>query len=75
MNDFLEQLADVEVREPPPEFNRQLHQRVNRSLLAQHLLELVTGGLPWALLHFLRGVMAVVAFSLSGKFDDERRER
>ena len=32
MKDFLEQLADGKVREPPPDFRRRLHQRLNRTL-------------------------------------------
>ncbi|MGA2033431.1 MAG: hypothetical protein ABSG68_14345 [Thermoguttaceae bacterium] len=72
MNDFLDQLAELEVRDPPPEFDRQLHQRVNRALVFQQLLGLVFA-LPGAALHFLRGLLAVAAFSLSGKFDDGRR--
>jgi hypothetical protein len=70
-SDFLEQLAMLEVREPPPEFDRKLHQRVNRALLIQHLLSLAMGSVPWAALHFLRGFVGVVLFSITGRFDDE----
>jgi hypothetical protein len=74
MKDFLEQLADLEIREPPPQFDRQLHQRLNRSLLAQHVVELVTGAAPWALAQLLRAVTGFFVLSLTGKFDDERRK-
>jgi hypothetical protein len=73
MNDFLEQLAEMEVGPPPATFDRELHERLNRSLLVQHLMDLATGGLPWALLHFARAVAGVVAFTLTGKFYDDSR--
>ncbi len=69
-NDFLDQLASLEVAETPPEFDRRLHQRVNRALLAQHLLGLAAGCIPWVALHFLRGVLGALAFSLTGRFRD-----
>ena len=75
MKDFLDQLADMEVCEPPPEFNRQLHDRVNRTLLVQHLVDLVLGAAPWALAHLARSVAAWFAFTLTGKFDDQRRPK
>ena len=74
-SDFLEQLAAIEVREPPPEFDRRLHERVNRALLVQHLLGLALGSVPWAMIHFLRGVLGVAAFSVTGRFDDQRPEK
>jgi len=72
-DDFLEQLADLEVLAPPAEFDRQLHQRVNRSLTAQHLLDLLTGGLPWAALCFAHALAGLVAFSITGRFGGERK--
>jgi hypothetical protein len=74
MKDFLDQLAELEVRDPPPDFDRRLHERLNRSLLVQHVVELLTGAAPWAMLHFLHAVGALAAFSLTGKFDQDRRK-
>ena len=71
--DFLEQLANLEVQEPPAAFDRQLHQRVNRSLATQHLLDLAVGAFPWAVCHLLRALAGAVAFSATGRFDDERK--
>jgi hypothetical protein len=73
MNDFLEQLANLDVAPPPREFDRQLHARLNRSLVLQHLLDLAVGAVPWALVQFARAVLGMVGFTLTGKFDDERR--
>jgi hypothetical protein len=67
MKDFLEQLAEIEVRDPPPEFDRQLHERLNRLLLAQHLADFLLGGVPWAIVHFFRGVVDFFAVTLTGK--------
>ena len=73
MKDFLERLAELEVRQPPPEFDRQLHQRLNQSLAAQHLLDFVAGAMPWAIACLLRALLGWLAFTLTGKFDDQRR--
>lgn len=69
MKDFLEQLADLEVRDPPPEFDRSLHERLNRSLVVQHVLDLMLGAIPWAIAHFFGAVVGFVKFTATGKFD------
>ncbi len=74
MKDILEQLAEVEVAPPPPEFDRQLHQRLNQSLTAQHLIDFVVGALPWALVHFARAVLGAIALTVSGKPADAPRK-
>ena len=74
-NDFLDQLAAIDAPEPPPEFDRKLHDRVNRALLLQHLLGLAVGSIPWAVFHFLRAVLGAAAFSFTGRFDDRKREK
>ena len=52
--------------EPPPEFDRKLHERVNRALLVQHLLGLAIGQHSLGGAHFLRGVLGAASFSLTG---------
>ena len=37
-----------EVREPPPDFNRRLHQRVNRTLVVQHVIDFFVGAIAWS---------------------------
>lgn len=71
-DDFLEQLAQLEISAPPAEFDRQLHQRMNRMLITQHLVDLLVRGLPWAALHFGRALVGLVALSVTGRFADER---
>jgi hypothetical protein len=74
-DDILEQLAALEVEAPPAEFDRRLHDRVNRCLLWQQLLDLVLGALPWALLNFVRSVAGFTAFTATGRFADERKDK
>jgi hypothetical protein len=74
MKDLLEQLAELEVAPPPPEFDRRLHERVNRSLMAQHLIDFAVGAVPWAVMHFFRAVVGMLTFSVTGKFPDERKK-
>ena len=73
-SDFLDQLATMETPQPPPEFDRKLHQRVNRALLAPHLLGLAAGCLPWALGHFLRGLLGAVIFSITGRLSGRQKK-
>ncbi len=74
-SDFLDQLASLEVREPPPEFDRKLHQRLNRALLTQHLLGLAAGCLPWVLGCFFRGLLGAMIFSMTGRFGEPERPK
>lgn len=72
MNDPLEQLALVEVPEPPAEFDRQLHHRLNSRLIVQHMADLVLRIMPWAMLQMGLALLGLLRFSLTGRFDDER---
>jgi hypothetical protein len=68
MKDVLEELADLEVRQPPAEFDRQLHARVNRALIIQHLADFVLGAIPWAIGRFFAAVLGLIGFTLTGSF-------
>ena len=75
-DDLLQQLADVEVPVPPDDFDRQVHQRLNVRLLLAHLAELALCGLPMAFLYFSRAFLGLVIYSVTGRFDvDRRRDR
>ena len=74
-NDFFEQLAQTEIPPPPPGFDRQLHQRVNRSLLTVQLLDLVFGALPWAIGHMARALVGMIQLTITGKFEEKRPDR
>jgi hypothetical protein len=69
VNDFFEQLAETEIPPPPAGFDRQLHQRVNRSLLMVQLMDLVFGALPWAVGHMARAFIGLVTLTITGKFE------
>jgi hypothetical protein len=72
-DDPFEMLAHLEVRQPPPEFDRQLHERLNRALLIQHTVDFLLHALPWAVGHFARAMAAAVLYTLSGRFPEEKR--
>jgi hypothetical protein len=74
-NDFLEQLAEIEVPPPPPSFDRQLHNRVNRSLIIVQVVELVLGAFPAAVLEFGRAMLAFGRFTLAGKYEFTKRTK
>ena len=44
-SNLLEQLAEVEVPPPPDHFDKQLHARVNRTLVAAQFVDLAVSGL------------------------------
>ena len=58
-SDLLEQLAQLEVPPPPAELNQQVHQRVNRSLLVLHVLDLGLRAMPWAMWSSMAGVLGL----------------
>lgn len=75
--DLFERLAELEVP-PPPEaeqFDRQLHQRVNRSLVTAQFTDLVVGGLPFAVLHFARALVGLLAFTITGRYDSKTKNK
>ncbi len=73
--DLFKQLAELEVPPPPPQFDEQLHDRVNRALVAGQLTDLLVGALPWALLHFGRAVVGALYFTLAGRYDTKSRQK
>ena len=66
--DIFEQLADWDVPPPPAQFDQQVHQRVNKTLLLVHLVDLAVRGMPWAMLHFGRAVVGLLLLTLRGHF-------
>jgi hypothetical protein len=73
MKDFLEQLAEIEVREPPPEFNRQLHQQVNRTLIVQQVFDLFAGAIVYSAKHFLQAAIGWLFMTVTGRFPGRDR--
>jgi hypothetical protein len=71
-HDVFEQLAESDVPPPPPQFNRQLHERVNRSLAMTQITDLALGAFPWALGQMLRALGGFVCLTVTGKFPTSR---
>ena len=69
-DDFFHELAQLDVPAAPSDFDRALHQRLNRALVVLHLVDLAFRGLPWALVHFMQAVGGAMRYSLSGRPDD-----
>jgi hypothetical protein len=74
-NDFLHELAEIEVPPPPAQFGRQLHVRVNRSLLVVHLVEFCCGAMPWAVWELGRALGGLARFTLTGKYELNKRRK
>ena len=70
--DFLEELAEAPVPPVPVSFNRALHERLNRRLVAGQMLDLALRGMGYTLAHFARAMGGLVMLTISGKF--ERRK-
>ena len=71
--DFLERLAELDVPPPPPAFDDDLHQRLNQSLTAQHVVDLGLQILPSAALEFVRAVIGMVSLTIVGKFPESKK--
>lgn len=72
-SDLFERLSQLEVPPPPPAptFDRQLHERVNRTLLLLHIGEFAFCILPWAAIHFGHAMLSAVYSTITGKFDTQ----
>ncbi len=73
--DLWQQLATEEVPPPPVEFDNQLHQRVNKSLVSLQLVDLAVRAMPWAIVEFARAVLGLVAYSIAGRYPDRPEEK
>lgn len=57
------------------EFDHQLHERVNKSLVSLQVVDLAVRAMPWAMMHFARAVLGAVAFTISGRYPDRPEEK
>jgi hypothetical protein len=74
-DDFLDQLAELDVPPPPAGFDSQLHGRVNRTLLLQQMVELMCEAIPLMVVEFGRAMRGALRFTLTGKYESSRRKR
>jgi hypothetical protein len=75
MADLFEQLAEREVPPPPVDFDRRLHRRLNKYLVALHLVEFVLRVLPYGFAHLGRAVIGFMHMTLTGRHEVDRRTR
>ncbi|MBI3862222.1 MAG: hypothetical protein HY290_10035 [Planctomycetia bacterium] len=69
---LLESLARREVPPVPADLNKRVHQRLNRALLAAHLVDLVLGVVPCLAAEFVRALGYFLKVSLTGRFESRR---
>lgn len=74
-NDFFEQLSQIEVPPPPAEFDRQLHERMNRTLLWVHLSDFAVGTLGFALVNMFRALIGLISLTVTGKFEASSKKK
>jgi hypothetical protein len=73
-HDIFEQLTtSADVPPPPESFDRDVHRRLNKALLAMHLAEFVFKTSIFALAHFARAMVGAVVFTISGTHVTDRR--
>lgn len=73
--DLFEMLAEKDVPPVPTDFDRQVHARVNDSLIGIHVLEFVFQAVPYAMLNFAQALIGLFGFTLSGGFPHDRSDR
>ena len=72
--DFLEELAEAPVPPLPDTFNRALHERLNRRLLAGQVLDLGLRGVGYCFVHFARALGGFFVLTATGKVEGGSRE-
>jgi hypothetical protein len=71
--DFLEELAEAPVPPLPATFDRALHERLNRRIVAGLILDLGLRGIGYSLWHFARALAGFFVLTVSGKFDGDSK--
>jgi hypothetical protein len=75
MADLFEQLADRDVPPPPVDFDRRLHGRLNKHLLALHVAEFALRVVPYGMAVLGRAVLGFVSVTLTGRHQADRTKR
>ena len=73
--DLFERLAELDVPPPPAQFDNQLHERVNRSLVVGQLMDLFFGAVPWAVVELSRALFGAAIFTLTGRYETKPNRR
>ena len=72
---LLEQMSEIRVPPLPEDFDRSVHQRLNKRLLLEHLADLLFRGLPTAVAHFAQPWVGLLVYSLVGRFELEQPDQ
>jgi hypothetical protein len=75
MTDLFEQLADHDVPPPPVDFDRLLHGRLNKHLLALHVAEFAFRVVPYGMVVLGRAVLGFMQVTLTGRHGADRKTR
>ena len=73
--DLFDQLAEADVPPPPPQFDHQLHKRLNQTLIAMHVVELCMRCLPWCLMQFSQAIIGAIRYTVTGRYVSGPRRR
>jgi hypothetical protein len=66
--DLFDQLAASEVPPPPTEFERRVHDRLNRALLIQQLADFAVGAVPWVIFHSCGAIWGMIHYTVFGRY-------
>jgi len=72
---LFDRLAELDVPPPPVQFDQQLHQRVNRSLVVGQLVDLLVGAFPWAAGHFAKALLGAILFTVTGRYETDTKQQ
>jgi hypothetical protein len=71
---LLEQLGEDKVPAPPPRLQIAVRERMNASLMALYVADLLLRGLPWAMLQFGQAWWGAVTFTLTGNYEPRPKD-
>ena len=74
-SDLFERLASSPVPPPPAEFERGVHERVNRALVVGQVLDFAVQAIPYACWHLLKAVGGWGVLTISGEFPKSSHEQ
>lgn len=67
-HELLEQLAETTVPPLPADFDRSVHQRLNRTLFVSQLVDFVGVAMPCGLAEFVQAVAAAAVYTSLGRY-------
>jgi hypothetical protein len=71
---LLEQLGEDHVPAPPPRLQTAVRERMNTSLMALYVADLLLRGLPWAMLQFGQALWGAVTYTMTGHYEPRPKD-